>query len=723
MEFYSEMSAKGIVMTNEAEFQSYYILTLPWSNDVPSRLEKELPPSVFFDPQVQLAMKIRFLMTRREEPNRPSVDGSLNHYSKIFSIIKKDSTSYLLSCCIHMHFRDIRKSAIRAIQKSYYYTEADPSSGLLLSEIIDSLGFDGEADAIAFLNHYFIDVSDGLNGKVACVGRKVITDSNGKLKPGDYPKFPFTIIPDNMQLGKSELIESKRKGISYIDILDGKYVSLDVKTGVSPVVFASPMKRNAMSFSGTSSFPVPVPMNSSYNNPTSALKNANTYTIPTGPMIQQPVISMNGFSTNGVSANVNTNGASFSFKPFMASTPEVSAPLFQLPHTASKDIPTKPIAPETIESNAQKKSTVQGDLRSLFSEPKKRNTEEIKLSSIPSFQFVTASPSNINTKRHDLIPKPIAASSPQTIFDATAVLRSYQKELAISLFDSLYFDLVESEVKTILNSSLQKLTVFQNDLSMNFYESFLESIITDLVKDRLDTRKKLDNWRFALHQVLDNLANEVSDSMSFNISKKILDEKKLEYRRCIFVRDRWKFFILYLKYQRRKQELIGKKMVSYLRQSTFAPPIIDSFDPIVENMDADMKDKCGDMIESKLADLAREMQEKRATWYRRIRLEAQVLPFVNPARPLSLHYKFVLCTNGFDEKVTGSLGWFTDTWLQSKLSSHTPTFLGDPILNCKNEPALLLDERFTYDGDEEIRILLYHTDDYYLSAEAMQLVC
>jgi nuclear mRNA export protein SAC3 len=194
MEFYSEMATNGRTMPNEAEFQAYYILTLPWSNEVPSKLEKELSPNILFDPLVQLAMKIRFLMSRRFDRNRPNIDGSLNHFCRIFSLIRADSTPYLFACCIHIHFVDIRTAGIRAIQKSYHYVENDPNSGLPLSDIIEMLGFEGEKDSIKFLKHYFIEVGHGKDGKVAYVGRKVVRDMAGNLKGGDYPKFPCIYV-------------------------------------------------------------------------------------------------------------------------------------------------------------------------------------------------------------------------------------------------------------------------------------------------------------------------------------------------------------------------------------------------------------------------------------------------------------------------------------------------------------------------------------------------
>lgn len=190
MEFYSELNANQIHMPNEAEFQAYYILTFPWGNDLPSKLESDLREDVFFHPSVQLALRIRFLMAQVGDSNHPSVDGSFNHFSKIFALISKPTTSYLISCCVHLHFTDIRKGALRAIQSSYNYIHDDPSSGMLLGELRTALGFDTDEEATSFLNHYFIDVELVEGHFVAYVGRKVIKDLNGRTKLGDWPKYP-----------------------------------------------------------------------------------------------------------------------------------------------------------------------------------------------------------------------------------------------------------------------------------------------------------------------------------------------------------------------------------------------------------------------------------------------------------------------------------------------------------------------------------------------------
>lgn len=725
MEFYLEMTAKGVFMPNEAEFQAYYILTLPWSNDVPSRLEKELSSSVFFDPRVQLALKIRFLMTRRGEPNRPSVDGSLNHYAKIFSIIKKDSTSYLLACCIHLHFVDIRKSAIRAIQRSYYYTQADASSGLLLSDIIESLGFDGAEDASAFLNHYFITVGDGDNGRVAHVGRKVISDKNGKQKPGEYPTFPYSVTPDNYRQVKSELIESKRKGISYIDILDGKYVSLMNRDGSSSPTIISPLKRP--------NIPINTPAVSKSQYPFSNIASiaSQNHRLSNGNLT--PAFSLTTFTNGGnpaVSSGGRNNGVSFN--PFTVVPPSstTSAPTpFQLPpSSSSKAIPIiKPVTTlTTFPTHIPSQNKNSGYLPNFNNDPqgqiKSSNTPSYTVPGIKlpgsSFQLKSTMSSMSPSLPFVVSDHPVTAPPlPQSFFlNNTAPLQS----ITADIFDSIYRDVVRLEVDLFVNTTFKRKEKLTNEVAIEIVEDLLSVIVYQEALDRITTHRKLDNWRWALHSVNTSLCNEVCLSFATRLARHVFITEKSIFFRTRFVCDRWKFYVFYTKFQRKRQELIGKRMVTYLRQSTLlVPPTIEYLDASFTSADMNV-DSFGndDMLESRLAAVAREMQEKRATWYEKIRLEAHVLPFISALR-IGKEYKMVLCTSDFPNKVSGSLGWFADTWIRSKLSTNVSDHVEDSFLR-EPGPSVLLDESFLFEGGEQTRIMLYHCDDTNLSVNSVR---
>jgi hypothetical protein len=100
VEYYSDMNKNGIKNENEAEFQAYYMLIM--GADVITRAEVKLSDEVFFSTQVQLAIRIRGLY-------------DLNHYSKIFDILRQPSTSYLFVCCVQTLFVDIQLHAITVI--------------------------------------------------------------------------------------------------------------------------------------------------------------------------------------------------------------------------------------------------------------------------------------------------------------------------------------------------------------------------------------------------------------------------------------------------------------------------------------------------------------------------------------------------------------------------------------------------------------------------------
>lgn len=685
MEFYSELSAKGQEMPNEPEFQAYYILTLPWSNDVPTRLEQELSPKVFFHPQVQLALKIRFLMTRREERNRPSVDGSLNHYARIFSLIRNDSMSYLLACCIHLHFADIRKSAIRAIQKSYHYFEGDANSGMDLNEIVESLGFDDHQDAIKFLNHYFIDVGDGSSGKVAYVGRKVITDAFGRPKPGDYPKYPYTLIPDNSRPFKSDLIESKRKGISYIDILDGKYVSLSSTTPNNPVIFSPVKQPSILSFlpSVSSSIPpavIPPPSNAS----------------------DKPAFSFASFA----SSTTKLNPTAPEFIPSATFTPQ--KPLFPTSNmnTPALSAPTLFAAPPSFTPSngsiplTQEKKSV--DLRSSIG---KRKVDEpiSELKPPPLFTVPTPMVSTIvPSEKKPTLPLKVE----KTLVEKFDIVQ--EDILSILLEPS-----IQQVVKEVLNTQLDKRMRMRADVSLLLLEDFLNEIIHEVAHDRISTNYKLGAYRLVLKEVASDLINQVTKQMLYRIIKPEITAKRHIHRYQRFGWDRWQYFVFVAKFNRKRQQLIGRKMLSHLRQSALTPPDYTAVPDmgVVQGTD--------EMIEKRLSDVANEMAEKRATWYERIRFESQVLPFVSAS--LGQHYKIIFSTCLATRKLTGSLGWFSDTWTKSKLSTQSvvPGFVDQPFMQ-GDSLSLILNETYAYDHNESIKFLLYYCDDTYLQNSARQ---
>lgn len=202
MEFYREMNEKNIHMPNEAEFQAYYILTHAYSNETASKAET-LPERIFYDPQVQFALEIQSMMARTNEEyiqGRASENGSLNLFSAFFRKLQNNSTSYLMACCMHLNFIDIRRGALKAMQKAYYCFPDDNSSVWPINELMILLGYDSEEEVMETLDYYEIPYENG----VALIGKQI---NEQKMNKGN---FTGIIICINSNRGpESESCSSK----------------------------------------------------------------------------------------------------------------------------------------------------------------------------------------------------------------------------------------------------------------------------------------------------------------------------------------------------------------------------------------------------------------------------------------------------------------------------------------------------------------------------------
>lgn len=104
-ELYAILTKKGIVCPNEAEFQSYYILSHIYQSEITTTIEL-LRPEVFNDPRVQKAIHLQHLVARTNEHSRshPRCEGSPNLYSVFFKIVAGNKCNYLESCLLHLWF-------------------------------------------------------------------------------------------------------------------------------------------------------------------------------------------------------------------------------------------------------------------------------------------------------------------------------------------------------------------------------------------------------------------------------------------------------------------------------------------------------------------------------------------------------------------------------------------------------------------------------------------
>ncbi len=82
-----------------------------------------LPAPSFNHPLVQLAFDFRALAQRnfdiQKVGSKSNTEIALNWYTRFFKLAKKSSVPFLMACLAHHKVREIRRAALRALQRSY----------------------------------------------------------------------------------------------------------------------------------------------------------------------------------------------------------------------------------------------------------------------------------------------------------------------------------------------------------------------------------------------------------------------------------------------------------------------------------------------------------------------------------------------------------------------------------------------------------------------------
>jgi hypothetical protein len=170
------------------------------------------------------------MMARTNEEyiqGRAAENGSLNLFSAIFKELEKPSTSYLMACCIHLSFIDIRRGALKAMQRAFYCFPDDNSSVWPIEELMLLLGYDSEQEVVETLDYYEIPHENGR----ALIGKQ-IGSSDQKANKANFTGIFYQLF--NMIEGqrvsltprKSErMVSIKRVDISDVDIIQGRIKS------------------------------------------------------------------------------------------------------------------------------------------------------------------------------------------------------------------------------------------------------------------------------------------------------------------------------------------------------------------------------------------------------------------------------------------------------------------------------------------------------------------
>ncbi|KAK3820498.1 MAG: SAC3/GANP/Nin1/mts3/eIF-3 p25 family-domain-containing protein, partial [Linnemannia gamsii] len=156
-EFYEDMRAEGVPCPNEAEFRAYHILSHLRDPDM-IRQAQQLPFHIFQNPYIQVAAEIHALTRRNNDVERRAKvqsEASPNFFSRFFKLVAGPSTTYLMACLLETNFVEIRKGALKTLNKCYL----DRHNGFPVEDLVTILGFDGAEECIANCEEYDLPLS------------------------------------------------------------------------------------------------------------------------------------------------------------------------------------------------------------------------------------------------------------------------------------------------------------------------------------------------------------------------------------------------------------------------------------------------------------------------------------------------------------------------------------------------------------------------------------
>ncbi|KAF9397700.1 hypothetical protein BGX21_008597 [Mortierella sp. AD011] len=209
-EFYDDMRREGIPCPNEAEFRAYHILSHLRDPDM-VRQAQQLPSHIFMDPYIQVATEIHALTRRNNDIKRRAKvqsEASPNFFSRFFKLVQGPKVSYLMACLLETNFAEIRKGALKALNKSYL----DQHEGFPVRDLVNVLGFDDDKECIANCEEY--DLALTYYGHAAVVfGRR---DQNTRRRI--FKEGTRTV----RQHKNLRIVESKRQNYSAAQIIYGE---------------------------------------------------------------------------------------------------------------------------------------------------------------------------------------------------------------------------------------------------------------------------------------------------------------------------------------------------------------------------------------------------------------------------------------------------------------------------------------------------------------------
>ncbi|WWD18937.1 hypothetical protein CI109_103393 [Kwoniella shandongensis] len=254
---------------NEAEFRAY-MLIFDLTQKAVSILTAELPSSILDHPLIKLAWDLRCAAQRnfdsQKEGSKLNAELGANIISRFVKLLKGRRVPYLMSCLVEIRLREMRRSALRALVRTYPRLRAEPIRVNEQGEVVERrmvliktlntiLGCEEqEREDSAWDDIVPISNSPDLETVeiVKRFGLEVYEDMSGPVGVLLNLSAPFNDNRDAPYTRRWKSITEKQGNASYADIVNGKAgVNVDGTPAPAPAATAAVTGRTSTSSSFT----------------------------------------------------------------------------------------------------------------------------------------------------------------------------------------------------------------------------------------------------------------------------------------------------------------------------------------------------------------------------------------------------------------------------------------------------------------------------------------
>ncbi|ORX38670.1 SAC3/GANP/Nin1/mts3/eIF-3 p25 family-domain-containing protein [Kockovaella imperatae] len=225
--------------SNEPEFQAYMLIfnLADKSVAIPT---SELPSVILDHPLVKIAWEIRRTAQRnfdtQKEGSKSNAEYGANMINLFVRLLQQPKFPYLLSCLVEVRLREMRRSALRALTRTYPRLRSDPLRYNDQGEVVER-----RMVLIQTLDK-ILGCEEQEDEETAYDDIEPVSRSSDEEAVNVVTKFELDVFPDVKQaigalinLGSTfndnrdapftrrwKLITSKREGIAFVDVVNGK---------------------------------------------------------------------------------------------------------------------------------------------------------------------------------------------------------------------------------------------------------------------------------------------------------------------------------------------------------------------------------------------------------------------------------------------------------------------------------------------------------------------